>query len=78
MVIMTIESWNSWLDKTSLCSHLAMLLQRISKSAALNFRPSGGSDTNLLGLWMIEEEYVNWDEWNYCIIQQELLALYSL
>jgi hypothetical protein len=55
-----------------------MLLQRISKSAALNFRPSGGSDTNLLGLWMIEEEYVNWDEWNYCIIQQELLALYSL
>jgi hypothetical protein len=40
-----------------------MLLQRISKSAALNFRPSGGSDTNLLGLWMIEEVYVNWDEW---------------
>jgi hypothetical protein len=60
---MTIESWNSWLDKASLCSHLAMLLQRISKSAALNFRPSGGSDTNLLGLWMIEEVYVNWDEW---------------
>jgi glycine cleavage system protein P-like pyridoxal-binding family len=59
---MTIESWNSWLDKTSLCSHLAMLLQRISKSAALNFRPSGGFDANLLGLWMIEEVYVNWDE----------------
>jgi glycine cleavage system protein P-like pyridoxal-binding family len=59
---MAIESWNSWLDKTSLCSHLAMLLQRISKSAALNFRPSGGSDANLLGLWMIEEVYVNWDE----------------
>jgi glycine cleavage system protein P-like pyridoxal-binding family len=67
---MTIESWNSWLDKTSLCSHLAMLLQRISKSAALNFRPSGGSDTNLLGLWMIEEVYVNWDEWKIVLFSK--------
>jgi glycine cleavage system protein P-like pyridoxal-binding family len=67
---MTIESWNNWLDKTSLCSHLAMLLQRISKSAALNFRPSGGSDTNLLGLWMIEEVYVNWDEWKIVLFSK--------
>jgi hypothetical protein len=67
---MTIESWNSWLDKASLCSHLAMLLQRISKSAALNFRPSGGSNTNLLGLWMIEEVYVIWDEWKIVLFSK--------
>jgi hypothetical protein len=47
-----------------------MLLQRISKSAALNFRPSGGSDTNLLGLWMIEEVYVNWDEWKIVLFSK--------
>jgi hypothetical protein len=67
---MTIESWNSWLDKASLYSHLAMLLQRISKSAALNFRPSGGSNTNLLGLWMIEEVYVIWDEWKIVLFSK--------